>query len=119
MHSGMSLFSRRQPLDTAVMAQKAEALECDALWRGEHAILPVQSLPPAPGSSGGSIPDVKVFHRCGSHSSMTISHAAQARKSMLAVTASQPTNKPTTPQHLLSPLPSHPPDKLVASFKLI
>jgi alkanesulfonate monooxygenase SsuD/methylene tetrahydromethanopterin reductase-like flavin-dependent oxidoreductase (luciferase family) len=33
MHSDMSLFSGRQPLDTAVLAQKAEALGCDALWR--------------------------------------------------------------------------------------
>src|SRR5262249_48034942 len=49
IHSGMSLFSGRQPLDT------------DALWRGEHAILPVQSFPPAPGASGGSIPDLKAF----------------------------------------------------------
>jgi len=31
MHSALSLFSGRQPLDTAVMAQKAEALGCDAL----------------------------------------------------------------------------------------
>src|SRR4030095_15908182 len=92
MHSGMSLFSGRQPLDTAVMAQKAEALRCDALWKGEHASLPVQRFPPALGSSGGSIPAVKVFHRCGSRSSLAISHAAQARKSMLAVTASEPTN---------------------------
>ena len=51
------------------------------------------------------------------HSSRTISHAAQARKSMLAVAVSHPTNKPTTPQHLLSPLPSHPPDKPVVSFQ--
>jgi len=78
----------------------------------------VQSFPPAPGSSGGRIPDVKAFHRCGSQSSRTISHTAQARKSMLAVTASQPTNKPTTPPHLPSPLPSHPPDKPVVSFQL-
>jgi hypothetical protein len=31
MHSGMSLFSGRQPLDTAVMAQKAEAPGLDVL----------------------------------------------------------------------------------------
>ena len=118
MHSGMSLFSGRQPLDTAVMAQKAEALGCDALWRRNMPSSPCQSFPLAPGSSVGSIPEVKAFHRCGSHSSMTISLAAQARKSMLAVTASQPTNKPTTPQHLPSPLPSQPPEKLVVSFTL-
>ena len=61
---------------------------------------------------------MKAFRRCGSHSRMTIAHAAQARKNLLAVTASQPTNKPTTPKHLPSPLPSHPPEKLVVSFKL-
>jgi hypothetical protein len=33
MHSGLSLFSGRQPLDTAVMAQKGDALGGDALWR--------------------------------------------------------------------------------------
>ena len=83
MHSGMSLFSGRQPLDTAVMAQKAEALRCDALWRGEHASLPVQSFPPALGSSEGSISAMKVFHRCGSRSSMAISHAANRGRACL------------------------------------
>src|SRR5919202_6032645 len=54
----------------------------------------------------------KVFYCCGSRRSMTISHATQARKNMLAVTASQPTNTSTTLKHLPPPLPSHPPDKL-------
>jgi probable F420-dependent oxidoreductase len=57
MNIGISLFSGQQPLDTAVMAQKAEALGFDALWMGEHPIIPVHSSSPAPGSSGGSIPD--------------------------------------------------------------
>src|SRR5262245_1256975 len=57
MHIGISLFSGRQPLDTAVMAQQAEALGFDSLWMGEHPIIPVQNSSPAPGSSGGSIPD--------------------------------------------------------------
>jgi probable F420-dependent oxidoreductase len=57
MNIGISLFSGRQPLDTAVMAQKAEALGFDSLWMGEHPIIPVHSSSPAPGSSGGSIPD--------------------------------------------------------------
>ena len=119
MPIGISLFSGRQPLDTAVMAQKAEALGFDALWMGEHPIIPVHGSSRAPGSSGGSIPDLKAFYRCGSCHGMAISHTAQARKSMLAVTASQPTNKPTTLKHLPPPLPSHPPDKPVASFKLV
>ena len=42
MHSGMSLFSGRQPLNTVVMAQKAEALGGDALWRG--------NMPASPGT---------------------------------------------------------------------
>ena len=78
----------------------------------------MQSFPPAPGSFGGSIPEEKAFHRCIYSISSNISHAAQARKSMLAVTASQPTDKPTTPQHLPSPLPSRPPNKPVVSFQL-
>jgi probable F420-dependent oxidoreductase len=57
MNIGISLFSGQQPLDTAVMAQKAEELGFDALWMGEHPIIPVHSSSPAPGSSGGSIPD--------------------------------------------------------------
>jgi probable F420-dependent oxidoreductase len=57
MPIGISLFSGRQPLDTAVMAQKAEALGFDALWMGEHPIIPVHGSSRAPGSSGGSIPD--------------------------------------------------------------
>ena len=50
MHSGMSLFSGRQPLDTAVMAQKAEALGCDALWRRNMPSSPCRAsrLPRAP-----------------------------------------------------------------------
>ena len=50
MHSGMSLISGRQPLDTAVMAQKAEALGCDALWRRNMPSSPCRAsrLPRAP-----------------------------------------------------------------------
>jgi probable F420-dependent oxidoreductase len=57
MKIGLSLFSGPQPLDTAVVAQKAEALGFDSLWLGEHPVLPVHSTAPAPGTSGGSIPD--------------------------------------------------------------
>jgi len=57
MNIGISLFSGRQPLDTAVVAQKAEALGFDSLWLGEHPVIPVHSTSPAPGSSGSSIPD--------------------------------------------------------------
>jgi probable F420-dependent oxidoreductase len=70
MNIGISLFSGRQPLDAAVVAQKAEALGFDSLWLGEHPVMPVHSTSPAPGSSatasaegalrpssGGSIPD--------------------------------------------------------------
>lgn len=57
MNVGISLFSGRQPLDTAVLAQQAEALGFDALWMGEHPVMPVHSTAPAPGSAGGPIPD--------------------------------------------------------------
>jgi probable F420-dependent oxidoreductase len=57
MNIGISLFSGRQPIDAAVVAQKAEALGFDSLWLGEHPVMPVHSTSPAPGSSGGSIPD--------------------------------------------------------------
>jgi probable F420-dependent oxidoreductase len=57
MDIGISLFSGRQPVDAAVVAQKAEALGFDSLWLGEHPVIPVQSSSPAPGTSGGSIPD--------------------------------------------------------------
>ena len=56
MDIGISLFSGQQPLDAAVVAQKAEALGFESLWLGEHPIMPVHSTSPAPGSSGGSIP---------------------------------------------------------------
>ena len=57
MNIGISLFSGQQPMDTVVVAQKAEALGFDSLWVGEHPVMPVHSTSPAPGSSGGSIPD--------------------------------------------------------------
>jgi probable F420-dependent oxidoreductase len=57
MNIGISLFSGRQPIDTVVVAQKAEALGFDSLWLGEHPVIPVHSSSPAPGTSGGSIPD--------------------------------------------------------------
>ncbi len=57
MNIGVSLFPGQQPIDAAVVAQKAEALGFDSLWMGEHPVIPVHSTSPAPGSSGGSIPD--------------------------------------------------------------
>jgi len=57
MNIGVSLFPGQQPVDVAVVAQKAEALGFDSLWLGEHPVMPVHSTSPAPGSSGGSIPD--------------------------------------------------------------
>jgi probable F420-dependent oxidoreductase len=57
MNIGVSLFSARHPIDPAVVAQQAEALGFDSLWLGEHPVMPVHSASPAPGSSGGSIPD--------------------------------------------------------------
>jgi probable F420-dependent oxidoreductase len=57
MNVGISLLSGQQPIDTAMVAQKAEALGFDSLWVGEHPIIPVHSTSPAPGTTGGSIPD--------------------------------------------------------------
>lgn len=57
MNVGISLFSGQKPIDPAVVAQKAEALGFDSLWLGEHPVMPVHSASPAPGSSGGPIPD--------------------------------------------------------------
>jgi probable F420-dependent oxidoreductase len=57
MNIGVSLFPGQQPIDAAGVAQKAEALGFDSLWMGEHPVIPVHSTSPAPGSSGGSIPD--------------------------------------------------------------
>jgi probable F420-dependent oxidoreductase len=57
MNIGVSLFPGQQPVDVAIVAQKAEALGFDSLWLGEHPVIPVHSTSPAPGSSGGSIPD--------------------------------------------------------------
>jgi probable F420-dependent oxidoreductase len=57
MNIGVSLFPGQQPIDAAVVAQKAEALGFDSLWLGEHPVIPVHSTSSAPGSSGGSIPD--------------------------------------------------------------
>ena len=56
MNIGISLFSGRQPVDVAVVAQKAEALGFDSLWVGEHPIMPVHSTSPFPGSPDGVIP---------------------------------------------------------------
>jgi probable F420-dependent oxidoreductase len=57
MNIGVSLFPGSQPIDAAVVAQKAEALGFDSLWMGEHPVMPVHSTSPAPGASGESIPD--------------------------------------------------------------
>src|SRR5882672_5728635 len=57
MNIGVSLFPGQQPVDVAVVAQKAEALGFDSLWLGEHPVLPARSTSPAPGSTGDSIPD--------------------------------------------------------------
>ena len=57
MKIGVALLFAQQPIDAAVVAQKAEALGFDSLWMGEHPIIPVHSTSSAPGSSGGPVPD--------------------------------------------------------------
>ena len=44
MNIGISLFSGRQPIDTAVVAQKAEMLGFDSLWLGEQPVIHVRGL---------------------------------------------------------------------------
>lgn len=57
MKMGVALLFAQQPVDAAVIAQRAEALGFDSLWMGEHPIIPVHSTASAPGSAGGPIPD--------------------------------------------------------------
>lgn len=57
MNIGLSLLTAPQPIDPAVVAQKAETLGFESLWMGEHPVMPVHSATPAPGTSGGPIPD--------------------------------------------------------------
>ena len=57
MKIGIMMFPTRHPVDVAVVARQAEALGFDSIWLGEHQIIPVHSTSPAPGSSGGSMPD--------------------------------------------------------------
>jgi probable F420-dependent oxidoreductase len=57
MKIGIALLFAQQPIDAAVVAQRAEALGFDSLWMGEHPIIPVHSTSAAPGSSGGPIQD--------------------------------------------------------------
>lgn len=56
IHIGAMLFPTPHPVDSAVAARKSEALGCDALWPGEHLIMPVQSATHFPGSLDGVIP---------------------------------------------------------------
>ena len=56
IHIGVMLFPTPHPVDIAVVAHKSEALGCDALWLGEHPIMPVQSAAHFRGSPDGVIP---------------------------------------------------------------
>jgi len=72
MHSGLSLFSGRQPLDTAVLAQKAGALGGNALWRRNMPSSPCRASRLRLAPLGGSISEVKAFHIYSSYSIRTI-----------------------------------------------
>lgn len=56
MKIGFSFPSSREPMDVAVIAQKAEELGFESLWFGEHPIIPVNATTRYPGSPDGSIP---------------------------------------------------------------
>ena len=57
MKIGIFVFQTGNSVDTAVLAKKAEDLGFDSFWVPEHAIIPVNTASPWPGSADGIIPD--------------------------------------------------------------
>lgn len=57
MNLGIMLWPIPQPIDVAVVAQKAEELGFESLWVGEHPVMPVHGASRFPGSADGVIPD--------------------------------------------------------------
>jgi probable F420-dependent oxidoreductase len=58
MDIGVSTFLTDYSVDIAVVAKRAEELGFDSLWVPEHAIIPVETSSPWPGSADGKIPKV-------------------------------------------------------------
>ncbi len=56
MKIGVMAFPTEYPVDTAVIAERAEELGFESLWVGEHPIMPVHTTSPFPGSPDGVIP---------------------------------------------------------------
>lgn len=56
MHIGIFVFETADSMDPAVLAQKAEELGFESFWVPEHAMLPVKTSSPYPGSPDGIIP---------------------------------------------------------------
>ena len=56
MNIGIFVFETVDSMDPAVLAKKAEELGFESFWVPEHAILPVKTSSPYPGSPDGIIP---------------------------------------------------------------
>ena len=56
MKIGMFVFATAETMDTAVLAKKAEQVGFESFWVPEHAIIPVNTTSPFPGSPDGVIP---------------------------------------------------------------
>jgi len=57
MDVGIFVFEVDTSLDPAVLAKRAEELGFDSFWVPEHAVIPLQTSSPYPGSPDGIIPD--------------------------------------------------------------
>ena len=57
MKIGLFVFATDRTMDVAVLAKKAEELGFDSFWLPEHAIIPVNTTSPFPGSPDGVIPE--------------------------------------------------------------
>ena len=57
MDIGIFVFQTGSSMDPALLAKRAEELGFDSFWVPEHAIIPVQTTSPFPGSPDGVIPD--------------------------------------------------------------
>ena len=57
MKIGVFLFATDKSADPAAVAKKAEECGFDSFWAPEHAIIPIKTSSPYPGSRDGIIPD--------------------------------------------------------------
>ncbi len=57
MSTGIFVFQTNTSMDSAVLAKHAEDLGFESFWVPEHAIIPLQTSSPYPGTADGVIPD--------------------------------------------------------------